>query len=218
VSLDLGGFAIHWTNTCSGGINVDVICAVSSPNVEAVQGEAPFGQRVRLHDGWIRGMPGGGVMLGNGAVIERVHLADIGGIGLRGGDESHYLGNTVDRCGIHGLYVANSSQVVGNLVNRCDLDGIRMTGGFNRVDGNVLNANRVAGVGVQPPSYGNVVTNNQLSLNGSCAINFQEDLKNAHGGNAGWGNSAVSPLNCPLMVQGGLQIACNLFDSTPTCP
>jgi hypothetical protein len=112
-----------------------------------------------------------------------------------------------------GISARNTSLIEANVVDRCQW-GIYVEG-YNRVHGNILNASFINGI--TAPGPGNLVTGNQLSLNGGCAMSFG-DPSSGRGGNTGSGTNATAAL-CPSVVFGGGQlIACDLLNALRTFP
>jgi hypothetical protein len=220
VALDLAGFAIHWTNECTGGITVPITCTTTGSG-DGVECEGCSYQRLRVHRGTIRGVAGSGVSVGDQAIVEDLQLDHVGVYGVLVGNVSRVADNVVRNCGLRGIRGGNSLRVSNNVVDRCRY-GITV-GFYNRVDGNVANANTFDGIraGGFTAVGSNLVTDNNASLNGRCGIVLGEgatDPQSAAGGNV-VADNVGDPTECP---DGGLRAmaytACNLVNSTHRCP
>lgn len=142
VSLDLGGFAISGTNTCTLGV-----CSQNGLGV-GVQGNGGGNrQETAVRNGVIRGMGGAGITCDRGCTVEGVRLERNGGDGIvlfngpgviRGnvsrnnGGNGIWAGgviteNVVERNGAIGIFGQNSGVISGNMVRDNRGTGVRCT-------------------------------------------------------------------------------------------
>jgi hypothetical protein len=188
VSLDLNGFSIIGPNVCTTGLTTCAQTAGVGVRADDSQGSGPPG--VRVFNGTVRGMGGGGIRtIGKSSAVERVNALGNGDTGIFVvGSVTDSVANLNGGSGI----VADSAR--GCAANQNRLDSIFVTQGSaigntaslngragflvvfgSAVTGNAANANKTFGIDADCPSsiVGNANVGNQqgsIRTNGVCTL------------------------------------------------
>ena len=185
VSIDLGGFAIHGPNTCSGGGAIPVVCTLNGSGRGIVSLSPHSGTSVR--NGTVEGMGSTGIDLHTvESRVEGVSAGNNGGMGLLLASglisQVQAFRNRFDGIWGVGLHVTHSStssnggagitvndgSVVSECTSRNNYGGGIVANGY----GTVVAGNTVSGSGRNGIYTGGsaLVTNNHVDSSGGCGV------------------------------------------------
>jgi len=205
VTLDLNGFAILGSVTCSGEPVTSCAPAGSGYGVYA------FNQiNITVRNGTVRGMGAGGIAISRSSTrIEDMHVSHNGGTGIH----QYGVGSTIRRSittknGSAGI-MAGDASLTDNVSLWNGSHGIYASGGT--VQGNTSARNAGSGILAR-----NAITVNQNAshTNEGFGLLFQLFVPNTIGGYA---NNTLSN-NTAGTVSGGVQTGINVCNNDTTCP
>jgi len=229
VSVDLGGFEIRGSVSCTGSTGKDLSCAPASGSGIGVKGASVLQTGISVRNGSIHGMGDVGLQLGPAAVVSGIRARSNGGRGIRTGPGSVISRNTAYQNGGIGIgSVQGASTISDNAAYQNGSTGISTSPG-STISNNTLyenggdgifanNASTVlgnttynnGGDGIQA-SQGSLVRNNVAFANDGWGLNLSTSA--AYGGN-------TIRLNGSGTVTGGANILLNYCDGAnlPACP
>jgi hypothetical protein len=178
VTLDLNGFQIVGTTSCSG---VPVSCA--SPGTgRGVTVTADSVSGVLVRNGSVRGSGEAGVYLGRASRVEDVRVASSGGDGIRIADFSRVLRCEVTDSGVRGIRTLAHALVEDNLVagTGAGISGIEAFGSAP-----VIRDNKVTNAG------GDGIHTSEASISGNIVSGCVGDAVEVSGGARIAGNTLV---------------------------
>lgn len=151
VLIDLNGFSI--IGPSSGvGVNAGAIANVT------------------VRNGFVTGMEGGGVDVGENGVVQGVTASSNGSFGISAGANAQILNNNANSNSRAGIFFSASDRVVGNTVDGNGANGIAVlseTSTNALISANTANGNGANGIGC---GVNNIVTGNTANSNKTVGI------------------------------------------------
>lgn len=201
VTLDLNGFMIFGSTSCSGD---PLSCA---PTGSGIGIDASSSYFVTIRNGTVAAMGQKGIDAGNFALISDVRAVSNGAEGIRAAasriDRSQAIVN-----GGSGIVSINTS-VTNSLSSSNGQDGISVSNDGVVLTGNVCRGNGDDGIDVG--DHDALIESNVLSQNDGYGLNFAFS-DNAYKDNVIQNNAAGT------VQGGGIQTGTNLCDGSTTCP
>lgn len=158
VSIDLGGFEIAGTVTCSG---TPLVCSPVSGTGSGVKRAVATNLGISVMNGSITGMGSHGVWLGGAAEVANLRVRWNAYRGIYAGAGSTVVGNTAYQNGETGIVADNGSTVSGNAAFENASEGIVASVGVTVV-GNTANQNGTVGISA---ASGSTVSSNTAFRN-----------------------------------------------------
>jgi hypothetical protein len=206
VAIDLGGFTIGSTNSCSGPPSVASTCTV---NDNAADGIHSVGLRTRVRDGAVVGMGGSGLQLDAQAEVDHVEVANNGDRGIQISSGQVTDSSAFDNF-YFGIYVLSGPGLVERSVAATNgFTGILVTNGEIAHSQSTDNAS--AGLVIQGSgslAIGNLVLGNVgFGISAVAGSGYAQNvINNNHGGNAN------------AQVASGNNLGGNVCGTDTTCP
>ncbi len=120
---------------------------------------------VTVRNGFVTGMDGGGVEVGENGVVQGVTASSNGAFGISAGVNSQLLNNNANSNVRAGIFFSASDRVVGNTVNGNGANGVAVSGETSTdalISANTANGNGANGIGC---GDNNIVTGNTANAN-----------------------------------------------------
>lgn len=206
ITLDLNGFAILGTNTCSG---IPTSCNANGSGV-GIDGNTGLAEGVTVKNGTIRGTGAHAIDLLGGSHVEGMFITEVGGYGIFTGSTSTVIVNRLLQIGgALGISVGGSSTIRDNTVVSPAGTGIRAASAACTVVGN-----SVSGGTIGIHAANSVVRDNTVRF----ASGFGMELI---GSSSGYVNNVLTNNNggdASLQLSGGLQMGTNICGGSTLCP
>lgn len=211
VTIDLNGFTIEGTNSCSGSPTA----CVQTGNGDGITAAPGLGEitanrlAVAVQNGTIRGVGGNGIHLFGGLIsVDRVQVVHAGRNGIDTSNAGSITDCGVFQNGLDGIETTGSSTITGNRVWQNGRVGIETSTSFagGVISGNVVHFNGREGIHVRGTTA--LVKDNNVSNSGDVGLKLGSTT-------IGYGDNVLSfndRNGAGVQIEGGTRISTNICD------
>jgi parallel beta-helix repeat protein len=228
VTVDLNGFTVSGTTTCTG-TGSTLSCSPSSPTDGVGVFGSPFGSppaRTAVKNGVVRGFSAGGVRLGDECQVTGLRTVQNGGAGITVDTACRVSGNVVSNNEFGGISATLTTEISNNTASGNDGFGIS-SGTAGLVNGNTVRLNDADGIfgGTGSSIQNNASSSNTfngISCAFSCSVHANLSTSNtlfglSLGASTGY-TSNVIDANTGGTVSSGVDGGDNVCDGSTICP